>query len=168
MHSRHDIELAVDWQSTADSTGFTNCLGPVDWQSTGQNLELSHSVRSTGSRPGLDRQFISQSTGSRPEVDRQAKFWDRFRLLFFLISDFTSIHVYCIRLVLDIIPVLHDLLPDVPYYTMSHAMLLHIAKLILLHDSCYLLLVHNMLKCEVSPILHAIPKTPSMIYTTIS
>jgi len=31
---------------------------------------------------------------------------------------------------------------------------------------CYILLFHNTLKCEVPPTLHAIPKTPSMMYPT--
>ena len=100
MHSVHDFELAVDWQSTADSTGFTNCLGPVDWQSTGPNLELSHSVRSTGSRPGLNRQFISpvdrQSTGGRPPGQILGQNSDFFPLN----SELTLVYLYaCFSLV---------------------------------------------------------------------
>jgi len=71
VHHVHSFELAVDRQSTADSTDLGFRCGPVDRQSTDQNLELTASARSTGSRPGADRPLYPQSTGSRPEVDRQ-------------------------------------------------------------------------------------------------
>jgi len=55
VHNVHSFELAVDRQSTDDSTDLGIRCGPVDRQSTGQNLELTASDRSTGSRPGVDR-----------------------------------------------------------------------------------------------------------------
>ena len=76
MHKRAQIELAVD-RCTNQSTG----LG---------NLELTHLVRSTGSRPLPDRPCKSQSTGTRPaqpgahgpvSVDRPLTPVDRWSVL---------------------------------------------------------------------------------------
>ena len=57
----HKIDLAVD--------RFTN-------QSTGLgDLELTHLVRSTGSRPVPDRPCKSQSTGTRPVKSGAHALW---------------------------------------------------------------------------------------------